>query len=403
MVSSRKILGAGGGGFGVGLLLLIGGLVVKHSQAKMLAECSSGLGQFGQVLDPNTAKECSTAQALSSMATGAIWIGAIVLAIAVGGFVALLIVSGARAASGKPKTVVPTAGRARPAGPAPSAPVFPYPAGGAVLRPIVPVVVSQEDGPSAYPTGRPAAGDRQRDVFAAEPAVSASGAEITTVLPIFAPAERADLAAPAMVPGRSSERSLASVAPGPQVGLADRPPAAASQVGLADRPPAAASQVGLADRPPAAASQVGLADRPPAARRRWAWLTARPPLRRRRGRSTARRSPARWRGRLTARPRPAAPSVPRRPGGGPILRPLRAAASVPRRPGGTLSLRSLLPRAASVRALPGTGLSTCPLPPARSRAGMAPIRARPGGIVPAGPRSRRLVPGGTRRPADAAR
>ena len=265
MVSSRKILGAGGGGFGVGLLLLIGGLVVKHSQAKMLAECSSGLGQFGQVLDPNTAKECSTAQALSSMATGAIWIGAIVLAIAVGGFVALLIVSGARAASGKPKTVVPTAGRARPAGPAPSAPVFPYPAGGAVLRPIVPVVVSQEDGPSAYPTGRPAAGDRQRDVFAAEPAVSASGAEITTVLPIFAPAEPADLAVPAMVPGRSSERSLASVAPGPQVGLADRPPAAASQVGLADRPPAAASQVGLADRPPAAASQVGLADRPPAA------------------------------------------------------------------------------------------------------------------------------------------
>ncbi len=266
MVSSRKILGAGGGGFGVGLLLLIGGLVVKHSQAKMLAECSSGLGQFGQVLDPNTAKECSTAQALSSMATGAIWIGAIVLAIAVGGFVALLIVSGARAASGKPKTVVPTAGRARPAGPAPSAPVFPYPAGGAVLRPIVPVVVSQEDGPSAYPTGRPAAGDRQRDVFAAEPAVSASGAEITTVLPIFAPAEPADLAVPAMVPGRSSERSLASVAPGPQVGLADRPPAAASQVGLADRPPAAASQAGPVDRPPVPGPLARSADRPPAPR-----------------------------------------------------------------------------------------------------------------------------------------
>ena len=85
MVRSRKILAAGGGGLGVGLLLLAGGLIVKHSQAKMLAVCSSGPGQFGQALDPDTARQCGRAQDLSSMATGAIWIGAFLLVIVVGG------------------------------------------------------------------------------------------------------------------------------------------------------------------------------------------------------------------------------------------------------------------------------------------------------------------------------
>jgi len=126
MASSRRILGAGGGGFGFGLVLLIGGLVVKHSQEKMVAECATGLGQFGQVIDPSVAKNCSTAQALSSMATGAIWIGAIMLAIAVGGFVAFLIASGALGASKKPGIVVPGTGGPRPAG------LGPYPACGPV-------------------------------------------------------------------------------------------------------------------------------------------------------------------------------------------------------------------------------------------------------------------------------
>src|SRR5271170_5110955 len=241
MASSRRILSVDGGAFGTGLLLLIGGLVVKHSQAKMLAGCSTGLGQFGQVIDPNAARECSTAQALSSMATGAIWIGAVVLAIAIGGFVALLIASGALVASKKPKTVVPTAGSARSAGPGPAAPpVRPNPIGGAVLRPIVPVVVGQEDSLSAPPAGpgcgherkngtrfctvcgRPAADDGRRGVFAAEPTVFTSGAEITAVIPVFAPAEPAGRAAPATVPDRPAERSLASVGSGPPAGLADR-------------------------------------------------------------------------------------------------------------------------------------------------------------------------------------
>ncbi len=286
MASSRRILGAGGAGFGAGLLLLIGGLVVKHAQAHMLAECSTGLGQFGQVIDPNAANKCSTAQALSSMATAAIWIGAIVLAIAVGGLVAFLIASGAVNVGKKHKTVVPGTTGPRPAGPGPVAPVRPQSGGSAVLRPIVPVVVGQEDSAPAYPTalgcghepkngtrfctvcGRPAASDTRRDVFAAEPGITASGAEITAVLPVFAPAEPVGLTAPAMVPDLPSERSLASVATGPQVGLADRPPAPAvpaGPAGFADRPavPAGpAAQAGFADRPPVPAAQAGPAVRP---------------------------------------------------------------------------------------------------------------------------------------------
>jgi hypothetical protein len=280
MASSKRILGAGGGGFSIGLVLLIGGLVVKHSQEKMVAECSTGLGQFGQVIDPNVAKNCSTAQALSSMATGAIWIGAIMLAIAVGGFVAFLIASGSLTASKKPKVVVPGTVGVRSAGSAPVPPMRPNPAGGAVLRPIVPVVVGQEDSPLAYAAGsgcghelngarfctvcgRPAPDDGRRDVFAAEPTVSASSAEITTVLPVFAPAEPADQAAPAMVPSQPSGWSFATVPPGPQTGLASRPPVPAPAPGLADRAPVPAPVPVSADRLPAPGPLAGLADRPP--------------------------------------------------------------------------------------------------------------------------------------------
>lgn len=61
MVAGRSgsgILGAGGG-FGSGLLLLVGGLVVKHAEANEVALCSSGFGRFGQALDPNVASSCS--------------------------------------------------------------------------------------------------------------------------------------------------------------------------------------------------------------------------------------------------------------------------------------------------------------------------------------------------------
>ena len=36
MAKSRGILGASGGGFAAGLLLLVGGLTVQHSQASMV-------------------------------------------------------------------------------------------------------------------------------------------------------------------------------------------------------------------------------------------------------------------------------------------------------------------------------------------------------------------------------
>ena len=249
MASSKGILGAGGG-VGAGLLLLIGGLVVEHAQAPTLAQCSSSLGQIGQILNQNAAHKCSTAQGLSSVATVAFWIGVIVLAIAVGGFMALLIASGARAGSRKSKTVVPGASAAPPAA-GPMAPVRPQPVAVPALRPIVPVVVGQENSAPAD--------NRQRDVFATESAGSGSGSEITAVLPVFAPAEPFDLTAPAVVPDRSSERSLAGVATGPQARLADYSAPPAALFGLADHPVPSVPQARRPDYPAPAASPFGLA------------------------------------------------------------------------------------------------------------------------------------------------
>ena len=94
--------------------------------------------------------------------------------------------------------------------------------------------------------GRPAAGERGG--FAAEEPVSASGSEITTVLPVFAPPEPVGVPAPATATDRTVERSLAGVAPGSQLGWADRPPAP----GGADSSP----PWDRADPPPAPGSSV---------------------------------------------------------------------------------------------------------------------------------------------------
>jgi hypothetical protein len=284
MAKSRGILGASGGGFGAGLLLLVGGLIVQHSQASMVAACSSGIGQFGQALNANAARQCASAQDLSGMATGVIWVGAILLVVAVGTLIFFL------ASSRKPKVVVPAAGTARPAGPGRGSPPRPRAGEGAVLRPVVPSVagqpaaVGQPGGLPAYRPGpgcghevddgarfctvcgRPAVGER--DGFAVEQPVLAPGSEITTVLPVFAPPEPVSVPAPALAAGRAAERSLAGVAPGSQLSWADRPPApggvdSSPLRGWADPPPAhAASVVGSGPSweqasPSPAASVVG--------------------------------------------------------------------------------------------------------------------------------------------------
>jgi hypothetical protein len=222
MAKSRGILGASGGGFAAGLLLLVGGLTVQHSQASMVTACSSGIGQFGQALNANAARQCASAQDLSGMATGAIWIGAILLLVAVGTFVFFL------ASSRKPKVVVPAAGIARPAGPGRGSPPRPLAGEGAVLRPVVPSVAGQP-------------------VVMGQP-VSASGSEITTVLPVFAPPETVSVPVPALAADRAAERSLAGVATGSQLSWADRPPApggvdSSPLRGWADAPPASAVSV----------------------------------------------------------------------------------------------------------------------------------------------------------------
>jgi hypothetical protein len=242
MVSRKGILAAGGGGFGAGLLLLVGGLIVKHSQARMLAACSSSPGRFGQALDPNTARQCGNAHDLSSMATGAIWIGAFLLVIAAGACIAFFATAGVTARR-KPKVVVPAGGVARSAGPGRGAPAPSRAGEGTMLRPVVPVVVGQpvaagqadglrgpecghevDDGVRFCTVcGSPAAGGR--DVSAADQPVSMTGSEITTVLPVFAPPEPVGVPAPAMATEMSAERSMAAVGTGSQLGWADRPPA----------------------------------------------------------------------------------------------------------------------------------------------------------------------------------
>ena len=198
------------------------------------------------------------------MATGAIWVGGILLVIAAGSLIFFL------ATSRKPKVVVPAASTARPAGPGRGASARSRASEGAVLRPVAlpamghPAVAGQPGGLQAYPPGpgcghevndgarfcmvcgRPAAGERGG--FAAEEPVSASGSEITTVLPVFAPPEPVGVPAPATATDRTVERSLAGVAPGSQLGWADRPPAP----GGADSSP----PWDRADPPPAPGSSV---------------------------------------------------------------------------------------------------------------------------------------------------
>jgi hypothetical protein len=98
---------AGIGGFGTGLILLVGGLLLKNSQSHMLAECNSGLGQLGQLFDPNAASSCSSSQDLSSLATAGIWIGVIMLIVGIGGGVLALVGVGVLATTQKKPGTAP--------------------------------------------------------------------------------------------------------------------------------------------------------------------------------------------------------------------------------------------------------------------------------------------------------
>lgn len=239
MAGGRGILGAGGG-FGTGLLLLVGGLIVKHAQANVLAECSGGMGQFGSALDPNVAAECSSARDLSSMATGAIWIGAIMLVIAVGGFLIFLVAAASVAsarksgtAARKPGTAVPGPGNARAARSAPGA-AGGLPAGeSAVAQPAQLSGVRpgrlQADWPGpgcghemrpgalfCTMCGRPAADSGRPDAVPGGQPVPPPDPGVTAVIPVPAPPDPVGPVSPATTtawlpgrpsrdPGRSSE------------------------------------------------------------------------------------------------------------------------------------------------------------------------------------------------------
>jgi hypothetical protein len=149
MAGTRGIAGAGGG-LGTGLLLLVGGLLVKHSQANMVAECTSGLGQLGQAFDPNAAAGCSGAEDLSSLATAAIWLGAIMLAIAVIGGIAMLAAAGVFMATSKPKAGAATATRPK-AGAATATRPQGRPA--TATATVLPYVPQAAPSPSAGPSG----------------------------------------------------------------------------------------------------------------------------------------------------------------------------------------------------------------------------------------------------------
>lgn len=141
--------GVAGGGVGTGLLLLVGGLVLKHSQANLVAECSSGFGQLGQAIDPNAATSCSAAQTLSSLATVGIWIGAIMLGFAVIGGIAVLAGVGVLAAnSKKPRTASP----AKSGVPSTGSTAAPVVQSSAAVIPVPPDVASDAHQASSAPT-----------------------------------------------------------------------------------------------------------------------------------------------------------------------------------------------------------------------------------------------------------
>jgi hypothetical protein len=113
MAKNGGVLGAGGG-VGTGLLLLVGGLILKHSQANMVAVCNSGLGQLGQAFDSNAANSCRAAQDLSSLGTAGIWVGAAMLIIAAVSLIALLVAAGAIAGTSRARTAGTRASQAVP-------------------------------------------------------------------------------------------------------------------------------------------------------------------------------------------------------------------------------------------------------------------------------------------------
>ncbi len=209
------------GGSGGGLLFLVVGLVVKHAEANEVSACSSGLGRFGQVLDPGVASSCASAQDLSSMASVLTWIGAIVLVLSVGGFLLSLIGAGAAAAAGK------KASAAAPRGTAEARPRLPTPppaTGNAQPGP----ALSQESGPPTQPR-RLACGHEWRPGTRFCPVCGRPVADASSVSVAAQPEPTAVVPSPAMTDrwtGRSFD-APASVPyqerPGPAVPYQERP------------------------------------------------------------------------------------------------------------------------------------------------------------------------------------
>jgi hypothetical protein len=142
---------AGVGGVGTGLILLVGGLIVRHAEANTVYVCSSLIGRLGQALDQNAATSCSAAQDLSTAATVGIWIGAVLLVLAACGFITTLIATGVIATSQRAKAAGPRPAAKRPAAPRRTE----EPAG---QRPTGPSPVIQEPARPAPPTRQHPAG-----------------------------------------------------------------------------------------------------------------------------------------------------------------------------------------------------------------------------------------------------
>ena len=230
-----------GGGFGTGLLLLVGGLILKHSQSNMVSECSSGFGQLGQVFDPNVANKCSMAQELNSAAVWATWLGGIMLACSLAGLILLII--GASAAAGRRQrpVSVAAAGGSQPTVPGPGTLAGP-PADVAAVPPSSPATLGcgHEPRPGARfcaVCGRPvpeAAGS------AGPPADPSSG---TTWLmpPPLEPTStaRASTAPASTAPASTAPASTAPASTGPAGPASWAPRPADAVAGRLDDPPPA--------------------------------------------------------------------------------------------------------------------------------------------------------------------
>lgn len=108
-VRRKRAQVAGKGGFGSGLLFLVGGLLLRGHFQPLKDACASGAGQFSQALSTSAQQQCGTDSFLAELGTVLIVFGALLLGLALLGVVILLIEARSPSAAVPASSVAPAA------------------------------------------------------------------------------------------------------------------------------------------------------------------------------------------------------------------------------------------------------------------------------------------------------